>query len=243
MSKDDVRKRIEKLRVEINQHRYLYHVLDRQEISDAALDSLKHELKNLEDEFPEFITSDSPTQRVAGEPLKKFKKAEHNLPMLSLEDIFDGKEFRLWLERIVKIAELKKPPEVFGELKFDGLALALIYEGGILKTAATRGDGRIGEDVTQNAKTIDSIPLTLRRIPNTEKFFGELLEVRGEVLISKENFARINHEQKKNGGQIYANPRNLAAGSVRQLNSSITALRHLDFYAYGIISDPGEPTH
>ena len=243
MNKPQAKERIYKLRKEINHHRYLYHVLDRQEISDAALDSLKEELVKMEKEYPEFITSDSPTQRVAGEPLKEFKKVAHAKPMLSLEDVFDNEEFNQWLGRVIKFAELEKPPEIFAELKFDGLALALIYEGGILKTAATRGDGQTGEDVTQNIKTIEAIPLLLRKSSITEKFLRKKIEVRGEVLISKENFERINKEQAKNGNQIYANPRNLAAGSVRQLDSNITASRRLDFYAYGIASDLGISTH
>lgn len=243
MKKNEAQTRVLKLRKEIDRHRYLYHVLDRPEISDEALDSLKHELKLLEDRFPKLITPDSPTQRVGGEAQKDFKKTKHASPMLSLEDVFEDKEYGEWIKRVMKFAGLEKPPEVFAELKFDGLALTLTYEGGILVAAATRGDGLTGEDVTQNAKTIEAIPLSLRKTDVIGKTPAQIIEIRGEVLISKENFERINSKQKKSDGQIYANPRNLAAGSVRQLDSKITASRRLDFYAYGIVSDVGQRTH
>jgi len=237
MGRDDVKKRIEKLKKVIEHHRYLYHVLDRIEISDAALDSLKHELKKLEDENPEFLTPDSPTQRVGGKPLKEFKKVVHKTPMLSLEDTFNEEEFLKWVERVKKVAGLRFVSDFFAELKFDGLAMSLMYKNGVLQRASTRGNGRVGEDVTQNAKTIEAIPLSLD-IPE----FGDI-EVRGEVVISKKNFERINIEQKKKGGQIYANPRNLAAGSVRQLDPKITSSRHLDFHAYALLGGPGLETH
>ena len=158
--KEKAKKRIEKLKELINHHRYQYHVQDQQEISDEAFDSLKHELYKLEQQFPEFITPDSPTQRVGGRPLEKFKKVRHETSMLSLEDIFSEKELQDWenyLKRLEPIAQF----DYFVELKIDGFAVALIYEKGLLSTGATRGDGRIGEDVTQNLKTIESIPLRL----------------------------------------------------------------------------------
>jgi len=252
MDKAEAQKRIAKLREVINRHRYLYHVLDHQEISDAALDSLKHELKTLEDEFPGLITADSPTQRVGGEPLKEFKKIRHRTPMLSLEDVFSAEEAEGWISRNAKIEPEAKSAGLFAELKFDGLALSLIYRNGILESAATRGDGRTGEDVTQNAKTIEAIPLKLEVRGELADKFGKksknmirrgLIEVRGEVIISKKNFEKINSEQRKAGKQVYANPRNLAAGSVRQLDPAVTKERRLDFHAYGLLADLGQKKH
>ena len=228
MTKEEAKKRIEKLKKEINRHRYLYHVLDKAEISDDALDSLKHELKKLEDEFPDLITPDSPTQRVGGKALSKFKKIKHKYPMLSLEDIFLEKEFGEWLERIQKrIASAKFT--FFIEPKFDGLALSIVYKNGILQYATTRGDGVTGEDVTANVKTMESVPLSISQ--------KGVVEVRGEAIITKKNFERINKEQKKAGEKIYANSRNLGAGSIRQLDPKVTASRKLDFFAYDIMQD------
>ncbi|MEK7122083.1 MAG: NAD-dependent DNA ligase LigA [Patescibacteria group bacterium] len=251
MIKKEAGTRAEKLKKVINYHRYLYHVLDKQEISDAALDSLKHELKKLEDEHPDLITADSPTQRVGGRPLESFKKATHRVPMLSLEDIFEEKEFFDWRERIKKKEPSLVKPALFVEKKYDGLALSLLYKNGVLERAATRGDGEIGEDVTQNAKTIEAIPLRLELMSAldvggkkaADAVKSGALEVRGEALINKKEFSRINREQKKQGGQIYANPRNLAAGSIRQLDPKITASRKLDFIAYDLIADLGQKKH
>ena len=187
MNKQQARQRIEKLKKVISYHRYLYHVLDRQEISDAALDSLKHELYKLEQQFPEFITPDSPTQRVAGKPLAGFKKVEHRTPMLSIEDIFSEEELRDWenyLKRLTgsltgsgesgesgegqgRVRGGSDPQlEYFAELKIDGFGISLVYENGILKLGSTRGTGKIGEDVSQNLKTIESIPLKLEIHPS-----------------------------------------------------------------------------
>ncbi len=269
MNKEEAKKRIKKLREVINHYRYLYHVLDRIDLSDAALDSLKHELKKWEDEFPDLITPDSPTQRVGGAALDKFQKVSHAVPMLSLEDVFSEEEFSDWVRRIQKIAgsgtsgdgdSNKKSPDVplpaiFAELKFDGLAVSLIYEKGIFTQGATRGDGEVGEDVTQNLRTIESIPLRLELHSTLAKNFSHqagaieralsegIIEVRGEVIITKKNFASINAAQKKKGEKIYANPRNLAAGSIRQLDPAITVSRHLDFFAYDIVTDFGQKTH
>ncbi|MEK7162483.1 MAG: NAD-dependent DNA ligase LigA [Patescibacteria group bacterium] len=240
MDKAQARQRITKLKQAINKHRYEYHVLNKSSISPEALDSLKHELKKLEDEFPELITPDSPTQRVAGEPLKGFKKVLHKVPMLSLEDVFSEEEFLEWVERIKKLLRFDPAtagPEFFAELKFDGLACSLVYKNGILDRAATRGDGKVGEDVTANIRTIEAVPLRLEKTAKGE------VEVRGEVLITKKAFEKINREQKKKGGQIYANPRNLAAGSLRQLDQKITAARHLDFHAYDLVTELGQETH
>ena len=237
------KERIEKLRKLIDKYRYEYHVLNKLEISEEALDSLKHELKKLEDVFPDLVTADSPTQRVVGQPLKEFKKITHQFQMLSLEDVFSDEEFLEWHERIKKLAPSGKF-QFYTEPKFDGLALSIVYEKGFLFYAATRGDGKVGEDVTQNVKTIESVPLKLslreKLAPllrlKVEGFLDKnRLEIRGETIITKKNFALINKEQKKNGGQIYANSRNLAAGSIRQLDPKITASRRLDFFAYDLI--------
>jgi len=238
MDKQEARKRIEKLKETINYHRYLYHVLDKQEISDSALDSLKKELFDLEQKFPEFITPDSPSQRVGGKPLEEFKKIKHSHPMLSFNDAFSEQDMEDWLERISRFLTEKEKKEIdfYCELKIDGLAIELIYRDGILKTGSTRGDGRIGEDVTQNLKTIEAIPLKLRQPKFEELSFlsqrDKLIIVRGEVFISKKEFERFKKD--------YANPRNLAAGSVRQLDPKITASRHLDFFAYDLIESRGQ---
>jgi len=242
MKKTEAKQRIEKLKEVISYHRYLYHVLNRQEISDAALDSLKHELYQLEEHYPEFITPDSPTQRVAGKPLEGFVKVKHEVPMLSIEDVFSEKELRDW-EDYLKRLEPSAKLEYFAELKIDGFAIALIYETGILKCGATRGDGKVGEDVTQNLKTIESIPLKLEtRGPSSGKI-KKKIEVRGEVYMRKEAFEKVNQERKKKGEALYANPRNLAAGSIRQLDPKLAASRPLEFLAYDLITDLGQKTH
>ena len=258
-----VQKRIEKLKRLINYHRYLYHVLDRQEISEAVLDSLKKELFDLEQEFPEFITPDSPTQRVGGKPLEKFEKVHHPQPMLSFNDAFSKKDMEEWIIRISKLLtkEEKNQIDFFCELKIDGLAIELIYENNIFNTGSTRGDGLIGENVSQNLKTIEAIPLRLREkeevirdlkneglretanlLLSQKKGAGELV-ARGEVFMIKEEFKKINKEQEKKNLAIFANPRNMAAGSIRQLNPKVTRERHLDSFAYELITDLGQKTH
>ena len=235
MNKGEAKERVEKLKQTINRHRYLYHVLDRQELSDEALDTLKKELFDLEQAFPELITSDSPTQRVAGKPLKQFKKVHHPEPMLSFNDAFDENDMAEWEKRFERVQPGASKHGYYCELKIDGLAIELIYKKGRLDIGSTRGDGAIGEDVTQNLKTVDAIPLVL----NEKKD----VVVRGEVFITKNDFERINKEQKKSGLKIYANPRNLAAGSIRQLDPKVTASRRLDSYAYSLITDFGQKTH
>ena len=226
MTKSEAKERIGKLKKLIDKYRYQYHVLNKLEISEEALDSLKHELKKLEDKFPGLITSDSPTQRVAGKPLKEFKKVRHQTKMMSLEDVFSEEEFSEWLERIKKLAP-RDEFHFYAEPKFDGLALSIVYENGVLKYAATRGDGEVGEDVTQNVRTIESVPLRINA--------NGRVEARGETIITKKNFEFINKEQKKKGASLYANTRNLAAGSLRQLDPKITASRRLDFFAYDLL--------
>jgi len=253
MEKSEVKKRIEKLRELINYHRYLYHVLDREEISQAALDSLKHELFNLEKIFPEFITPDSPTQRVAGKPLAGFKKVEHKIPMLSIEDIFSEEELKDW-EDYLKRLKLEAPLEYFAELKIDGFAISLIYEAGVFKLGSTRGTGTIGEDVTQNLKTIESIPLKLEIHPhgklskeileNLKKLIEKgKIEIRGEVYMNVKDFERLNKDLEKKRERTFANPRNLAAGSIRQLDPKLAASRPLKFLAYDVITDLGQTKH
>ena len=241
MTKAEAKIRIQKLREQIDYYRYQYHVLDKSEIPDAALDSLKHELQSLEEQFPEFITPDSPSQRVGGKPLDKFKKAPHTMPMLSLNDVFDFEEVKTWQERVNKLLPVSAQIDFFAELKVDGLALSLTYQNGLLIRASTRGDGRIGEDITQNAKTIEAIPLKLR---NTKKYhLPEIMEVRGEVYMRKKVFEDLNKIQKKSGEAEFANPRNASAGAVRQLDPKITASRKLSFLAYDIPTDIGVKTH
>ena len=248
LSKEEAKKRIERLKKEIEHHDYLYYVLDKPEISDAAYDSLKRELIELEKQFPEFVTSDSPTQRVGGKPLEKFKKVVHKKPMLTLNDVADEKELKEWEEKIKRLlspSEIKKL-DYFAELKMDGLAMSLIYRDGILFKGATRGNGYIGEDVTQNVKTIGAIPLRLRlRLENLSKRYKipKEIEIRGEVFMSKNAFDKLNEEQRKKGESLFANPRNAAAGSVRQLDPKVTASRDLSFYAYQIITNLGFKTH
>ena len=248
VNKVEAKERIEKLKKVISHHRYLYHVLDKAEVSDAALDSLKKELFDLEQEYPEFITPDSPTQRVGGKPLKEFKKFKHPEPMLSFNDAFDEKDMEEWEARFERLSAGSKKHGYYSELKIDGLAIELIYKKGLLETGATRGDGVTGEDVTQNLKTIEAIPLKLEiknslKIENSKLKIPEQLVVRGEVFITRKDFERINREQEKKGSKIYANPRNLAAGSVRQLDPSITRSRKLDSYAYALRTDLGQITH
>jgi DNA ligase (NAD+) len=237
MEKQEAEKRILKLRELINDYRYHYHVLDESTMSEAAADSLKHELAQLEEKFPELIAPDSPTQRVAGRPLDKFEKVTHERRMISLADVFSEDEVREWVVRNYKLVPAKTKFEFFTDIKMDGLAMSLHYRNGILERAVTRGDGLVGEDVTMNVRTIENIPLKLRgeNIP-------EIVEARGEVVIFKADFERLNEEQKKKGEKPYANPRNLAAGSIRQLDPKIAASRPLRFMAYDLIT-PNEMTH
>lgn len=241
MNKEEAKKRIEKLKEVIRYHRYLYHVLDKQEISEAALDSLKHELFLLEQEYPEFITEDSPTQRIGGEPLEKFSKVQHVFPMLSMEDIFSFEELIKWEDYILKL-EPSFNREYFCELKIDGFAISLIYIDGIFKQAATRGNGKVGEDVTNNVKGIESIPLNIINEKSKELTSGRV-EVRGEIYMSKKVFNDINIEREKRREELYANPRNTAAGSIRNLDPKVAISRSLEFLAYDLIIDSEVKKH
>jgi len=252
MTKAEAKKRIAKLRKVINEHNYRYHVLDQPEISDAAFDSLKHELYKLEQRFPDLIAPDSPTQRVSGQALDKFVKVRHKKRMLSLEDVFYQEEFAAWQKRIQKLVPNQKL-DYFAELKIDGFAIALVYQNGLFVQGSTRGDGKVGEDVTRNLKTIPSIPLKLEirqklPWPAIEGKVRALLErgrieVRGEVYMTKKAFEKVNRQREKKGSPIYANPRNTAAGSIRQLDPKIAADRQLDFLAYDLATDFGQKTH
>lgn len=244
MNKQQAKERIEKLKKEIEHHRYLYHVLDKQEISEAALDGLKHELYQLEQQYPDLITLDSPTQRVGGAPLAQFKKVKHSQAILSLEDVFSFEELQEWAEKNQKL--VKDAYDYYGELKLDGLTVVLTYENGVFTRGATRGDGTMGEDVTQNLKTIESIPLSITKNLKlkTQNFkLPRIFEVRGEVVMTKKVFQEINQEQEKLGEAKFANPRNVAAGSIRQLDPKITARRKLECFAFEIITDIGQKTH
>ena len=228
MNKLDAEKRIQKLRELINDYRYHYHVLDESIMSEAAADSLKHELSLLESEYPELITPDSPTQRVAGKPLDKFEKVAHKKRMISLADVFSEEEIKDWISRNEKLIPGGKIHEFFTDIKMDGLACSLKYRDGVFYQAVTRGDGLVGEDVTLNVKTIQNIPLKLHQnnIPDE-------VEVRGEIVIFKEDFEKLKDK--------FANPRNLAAGSIRQLDPKVAASRPLKFIAYDLVT-PESPT-
>ncbi|MHA1481956.1 MAG: NAD-dependent DNA ligase LigA [Candidatus Heimdallarchaeaceae archaeon] len=251
MKKEYAKKRIEKLKEVINYHRYLYHVLNKQEISESVLDSLKHELFQLEEEFPEFITSDSPTQRVEGEPLKGFKKVQHTSSMLSIEDVFSLEELEKWEIYLKKLTS--SDFQYFSELKIDGFAVSLIYNNGIFQKAATRGNGRVGDDVTQNIRTIESIPLKLKLHFSKEKLPFEkniqekikegIIEIRGEVYIDRKDFEKLNKKMEKRGEKTFSNPRNLASGTIHQLDSKIVSSRRLKFLAYDLITDLGQEKH
>ncbi|MCD5384460.1 MAG: NAD-dependent DNA ligase LigA [Candidatus Pacebacteria bacterium] len=225
----DVRKRAEKLRELINHHRHLYHVEDKQEISDEALDSLKKELVDIESKYPKLITTDSPSQRVAGTVADGFSKIVHKIPQWSFNDAFsedDMQEFDVRVKRMLRQEDIAQEPTYSCELKIDGLKIILEYKKGILISAATRGDGKIGEDVTDNVRTIEAVPLKLTEPVD--------IIVEGEVYISKTQFEVINKEQRKKDEQEYANPRNLAAGTLRQLDSQIVASRRLSAFIYDI---------
>ncbi len=240
MNKPQAAQRIQKLRDLINDYRYHYHVLDESIMSEAAADSLKHELTQLETEYPELITLDSPTQRVAGAPLPGFTQMEHSSRMLSLNDVFDEAEVQAWRERIMKLLPENAHIEYFTDLKMDGLACALVYEDGQLMRGITRGDGLVGEDVTANVRTIDSVPLKLRQDKPYKLFRQGRTEVRGEIVMYKADFAKLNEGRAAAGKPLFANPRNTAAGTIRQLDPQLVASRPLHFRAYDILfySDP-----
>lgn len=225
---EDINKQINYLKLVIQEHDHHYYVLDDPQISDHEYDSLLRELKDLEDSHPELITYDSPTQRVGGSPISEFNQIQHSKPMLSLGNAFGIDELVAFNKRINDTLDANDV-EFNAELKFDGLAVTILYENGIMKYAATRGDGSVGEDVTHNIKTIKTIPLKLHGENHPQIF-----EVRGEVLMDKNDFKELNEYQISIGQKTFANPRNAAAGSLRQLDPRITAKRKLKFYAYSL---------
>ncbi|MGE5623986.1 MAG: NAD-dependent DNA ligase LigA [Bacillota bacterium] len=224
----DVSKRAQELRGELQRHNYLYYVLDAPEVSDSEYDRLMRELKKLETEHPELVTPDSPTQRVGAAPLKELGEVRHTVPMLSLDNVFTEEDLTAFDRRAREKLEVDEV-EYTAEPKLDGLAISLVYERGVLTRGATRGDGTTGEDVTQNLRTLRSIPLKLMG-----KGWPALLEVRGEVYMPKKGFEELNKALAARGEKTYVNPRNTAAGSIRQLDPRITAERPLEFYAYGL---------
>jgi len=248
MDINKAKQRIEQLHKEIDENRYYYHVLDKPRVSDAVDDSLKRELAKLEQTYPQLVTADSPTQRVGGAPLEKFVKVIHQTPMLSLNDAFEIADLKSWQDRLSRLVGEKKIKDAgyYLELKMDGLAVSLRYKNGIFTRGATRGDGKIGEDVTTNLKTIESIPLKLRKSGNSvlnEKIFSGEIEVRGEIYLPKADFEYLNRQQTKKNMQIYANPRNIAAGSIRQLDPKVAADRNLQFMMYSIPTELGLIRH
>lgn len=245
MAPKDVKDRLEKLRKTIEHHRQLYHTLDKPEITDEAYDSLVKELESIEAKYPELMTADSPSQRVGGAPLKEFKKVRHEVAQWSFDDVFDFEELKKWDEKVKNFINKARATDVVGdlhaekleyccELKIDGLKVILTYKDGKFVQGATRGDGTTGEDVTRNIKTIRSVPLSLAKSSNAN------LVVVGEAWMSVKDLEKINETREKAGEQIYANTRNLAAGSLRQLDSKVTASRKLDSFIYDIDKLDGE---
>ena len=259
LTKTEAKERTEKLKKAINRYRYSRLVLNKELISAEAEDTLKKELFDLEEQFPGLITFDSPTQRIGGKPLKKFLKVRHLTRMLSFNDAFSEDDMKNWHERNIRLLPSSAEVDFYCELKLDGLAISMIYEDGIFKTGSTRGDGIIGEDVTNNLKTVEVIPFILSPreevlknlkkeklhhiVNHLEKSWPKIVEARGEVFMNKKDFGALNEEQKKKGLAIYANPRNVAAGSIRQLDPKITASRRLDSFAYSLKTDFGQKTH
>ncbi|AYN29412.1 NAD-dependent DNA ligase LigA [Buttiauxella sp. 3AFRM03] len=226
---DTIEQQITQLRTTLRHHEYLYHVLDNPEIPDAEYDRLMGELRSLEEAHPELITPDSPTQRVGAAPLSEFTQVRHEVPMLSLDNAFDEASYLAFNKRVQDRLKSTEAVTFCCELKLDGLAVSLLYEDGVLTRAATRGDGTTGENITANVRTIRAIPLKLRGTN-----FPRRLEVRGEVFLPQAGFEKINEEARRTGGKIFANPRNAAAGSLRQLDPRITAKRPLTFFCYGV---------
>src|ERR1700723_907148 len=227
----DIEKKIEALREKIRHHEYLYHVLDQPEISDQDYDKLLRQLKDLEAENPSLITLDSPTQRVGGKPREGFVKVAHSSPMLSLDNTYSEEELRAWERRVHELSG-RSDVDYVCELKLDGMSLALIYENGKLVRGVTRGDGSVGEDVTLNVRTVRSIPLLIPAEKLKKAGIPADFEVRGELLMPTASLKKINEEREREGLPTFANPRNFTAGTVRQLDSNITAQRRLDYFPY-----------
>ncbi|EOC1052184.1 NAD-dependent DNA ligase LigA [Cronobacter sakazakii] len=226
---ESIEEKLTQLRTTLRHHEFLYHVMDAPEVPDAEYDRLMRELRTLEEAHPELVTPDSPTQRVGAAPLTEFSQVRHEVPMLSLDNVFDEASFLAFNKRVQDRLKSTDALVYCCELKLDGLAVSLLYENGLLVRAATRGDGTTGEDITLNVRTIRAIPLKLRgdNIPAR-------LEVRGEVFLPQAGFEKINEEARRTGGKVFANPRNAAAGSLRQLDPRVTAKRPLTFFCYGV---------
>lgn len=229
-------KRVEELRELLNKYNYEYHVMDAPSVSDAVYDSLFSELKKLEDHYPELVTPESITQRVGNELKGGFKKVQHSSRMLSLNDVFEPEEVEAWVKRMDKLLP-GRTHEYFVDVKMDGLACALVYQNGILTQAITRGDSFVGEDVTNNVRTIKNVPLRLHTSKGYEHFLRGRTEVRGEIVMLKEDFRALNEARKNAGEPEFANPRNLAAGTIRQLDPKLVAARPLHFRAYDLLRD------
>lgn len=244
MNLPQLESRAKELRELITTYNYEYHVLDKPSVSNAVWDSLLAELKRIESEHPELITPDSPTQRVGSELIGGFKKATHVSRMLSLNDVFDRAEVEAWVKRMDKLLPGSKH-EYFTDIKMDGLACAIIYQDGLFTQAITRGDSFVGEDVTENVRTIKNVPLKLRKNKGFEKFLLGRTEIRGEIVMLKKDFAKLNQERRLAGEPEFANPRNLAAGTIRQLDPRLVSERPLHFRAYDLLRDnPSEvPTN
>ena len=237
MNKSQASERLTKLREQLQKYAYEYYVLDNPSMDDAVYDGLMSELKQIEHDNPELITSDSPTQRVGGKILDGFKSIEHRDRMLSLNDAFDEAEIDSWVTRISKLLPQNTKLEFFGDIKKDGLACALVYQDGSLYQGITRGDGFVGEDVTANVRTIPSVPLRLRTSKQTERFLSGRTEIRGEIVMYKDDFEKLNKRRSEEGKPLFANPRNTAAGTIRQLDPKLVAERPLFFLAYEIIAE------
>lgn len=244
MTKTAVAARLDELKKLMATYSYEYYVLDEPSVSDAIYDGLMREIKAIEEEHPELITPDSPTQRVGGEPIKGFSKVRHSQPMISLNDVFSREEVEAWVTRTDKLAP-GNTHEFFCDIKMDGLACALIYQDGVFSQAVTRGDGQVGEDVTANVRTIKSVPFNLRQAKGYEQFLRGRTEIRGEIIMHKDDFEQLNHQREAEGKPVFMNPRNLAAGTIRQLDASLVAARPLRFRAYDLLrDDPNEvPTN
>jgi len=236
MSSPAIEKKIEALREKIRHHEHLYYVLDVPEISDAEFDKLMNELKRLEAEHPKLVTPDSPTQRVGGKPREGFVKAKHSSPMLSLDNAYSEEELRDWERRVHELSG-RTDLEYMCELKLDGMSLALVYSDGHLERGITRGDGSIGEDVTLNVRTVRSVPLVVAKDRLKKAGIPADFEVRGEMLMPLAAFRKLNEERERQGLATFANPRNFTAGTVRQLEPSITAQRRMDYFAYFLLKD------
>lgn len=228
--------RYDELKKLLNTYSYEYHVLDNPSVNDAVYDGLIRELKSIEEAEPTLITPDSPTQRVGNKPLEGFEKLQHSSRMLSLNDVFNREDVEAWIKRTDKLAP-GRTHEFYANLKMDGLACALIYENGRLVRAITRGDGFIGEDVTNNVRTIKSVPLVLRDDGKNSAFLRGITEVRGEIVMLKTDFEALNKKREAEGLPVFANPRNLAAGTIRQLDPKLVAARPLQFRSYDLIRE------